>query len=212
MDTGSRLPFKRRLKIAAALAAGALAGLGAYIYSGQYNIAADEPHWFTTAKIIETLRDRSIDRRARDIIIPDLEDSRLVLKGAGQYGAMCVGCHLAPGMDNSEIRQGLYPEPPDFSRARIDPARAFWVIKHGIKLTAMPAWGKTHDDQLIWDMVAFIRQLPKLNAAQYQAAVASAPESHEEMMEHMAGEKYDTASEPHEHADHPRKGMGSGKK
>ena len=78
MDTGTRRPFKRLLKIAAALAAGALAGLGAYIYSGQYNIAADEPHWFATAKIIETLRDRSIDRRARNIIIPDLEDSRLV--------------------------------------------------------------------------------------------------------------------------------------
>src|SRR4051794_40381511 len=104
MDTRPRHRFKRGLQVTAALAAGALAGLGAYIYSGQYNIAGDEPHWFITAKIIETLRDRSIDRRARDIVIPNLEDSRLLLKGADQYEAMCAGCHLAPGMDNSEIR------------------------------------------------------------------------------------------------------------
>ena len=48
----------------------------------------------------------------------------------------------------------------------------------------MPAWGKTHSDDLIWDMVAFIRQMPKLSPDQYKKLVASAPESHEEMMEH----------------------------
>jgi mono/diheme cytochrome c family protein len=174
MDTGTRRPFKRRLKIAAALAAGALAGLGAYIYSGQYNIAADEPHWFATAKIIETLRDRSIDRRARDIIIPDLEDSHLVLRGADQYEAMCAGCHLAPGMNNTEIRQGLYPAPPDFSRARTDPARAFWVIKHGIKMTGMPAWGRTHDDITLWSIVAFIGKLPEMTPQAYEEMVREA--------------------------------------
>jgi mono/diheme cytochrome c family protein len=174
MDTGTRRPFKRRLKTAAALAAGAFAGLGAYIYSGQYNIAADEPHWFTTAKIIETLRDRSIERRARDIIIPELEDTRLVLKGAGQYEAMCVGCHLAPGMDNSEIRQGLYPEPPNLSQGRTEPRRAFWVIKHGIKMTGMPAWGRTHDDITLWSIVAFIGKLPEMTPQAYKEMVREA--------------------------------------
>jgi mono/diheme cytochrome c family protein len=168
MDTGRRHPLKRWLQVTAALAAGALAGLGAYIYSGHYNIAADEPHWFITAKIIETLRDRSIDRRAKDIVIPDLEDSRLLLKGADQYEAMCAGCHLAPGMENSEIRQGLYPAPPDFSRARTDPARAFWVIKHGIKMTGMPAWGRTHDDITLWSIVALIRKLPEMTPQAYK--------------------------------------------
>jgi mono/diheme cytochrome c family protein len=115
---------------------------------------------------------------------------------------MCTGCHLGPGVERSELSQGLYPPAPELARGDdLTPAEQFWVIKHGIKLTAMPAWGKTHDDNLIWDMVAFIRQLPKLNAAQYQAAVASAPESHQEMMEHMTGAKHDTASEPHTHTD-----------
>ena len=174
MDTGPRHRFKRRLQVTAALATGALAGLGAYIYSGQYNIAADEPHWFITAKIIETLRDRSIDRRASDIVIPNLEDPRLVLKGADQYEAMCIGCHLAPGMNNSEIRQGLYPVPPDFSRARTEPARAFWVIKHGIKMTGMPAWGRTHDDITLWSIVAFIGKLPEMTPQAYKEMIREA--------------------------------------
>jgi mono/diheme cytochrome c family protein len=108
---------------------------------------------------------------------------------------MCTGCHLGPGLERSELSQGLYPRAPELARGDdLTSAQQFWVIKHGVKFTAMPAWGRTHDDQLIWDMVAFIRQLPRMNPAQYRAAVASAPESHEEMMEHMAGEKHDGES------------------
>ena len=53
----------------------------------------------------------------------------------------------------------------------------------------MPAWGRTHDDQLIWDMVAFVRTLPGMSAEQYKAAVASAPADHDEMMKDMPGMK-----------------------
>jgi len=187
---------------------------GLFIYAGVYNIGADAPHSKIVSGALQELRERAIASHSRHVTPPaDLNDRERVAAGAALYNEMCTGCHLGPGVERSELSQGLYPPAPELARGDdLTPAKQFWVIKHGIKLTAMPAWGKTHDDQLIWDMVAFIRQLPKLNAAQYQAAVASAPESHEEMMEHMAGEKYDTASEPHEHADHPRKGMGSGKK
>src|SRR3546814_6392165 len=65
----------------------------------------------------------------------------------------------------------------------------FWIIKHGIKMTAMPAWGKTHDDRLIWDMVAFIRQLPSLSPAQYQAMTQNVPMDHDAMMKGMTEAK-----------------------
>ncbi|PTR16323.1 cbb3-type cytochrome c oxidase subunit III [Nitrosospira sp. Nsp2] len=174
MDMGTRDRFKRWLSMTGVLAGVALLGLGAYIYSGHYNIAADQPHWFATTKIITSLRDRSIERRTRDIVIPDLEDPGLTLKGAGQYDAMCAGCHLAPGLGNSEIRRGLYPEPPDLSRTRIDPANAFWVIKHGIKMTGMPAWGRTHDDITLWSIVAFINKLPGMTSEAYREIVREA--------------------------------------
>ena len=166
--------IKRWLTMAAVLAGVALVGLSAYVYSGRYNIAADKPHWLVISKIIEALRNRSIERRARDIVIPDLEDSRLVMKGADQYDAMCSGCHLSPGVEDSEIRQGLYPQPPDLSKVRIDHGNAFWVIKHGIKMTGMPAWGRTHDDITIWSIVAFISKLPGMNPQEYKAIVREA--------------------------------------
>ena len=52
-------------------------------------------------------------------------------------------------------------------------------------MTAMPAWGRTHSDELIWDMVAFVRTLPKLSPAQYQASVDSAPKDHDAVSGNM---------------------------
>jgi mono/diheme cytochrome c family protein len=175
--TGAMHRIKRCLLHIAVLIGAVLVSLGTYIYSGQYNIAADQPHWFVTSKIIETLRNRSIDRRARDIVIPDLDNPSVAIKGAGQYDAMCAGCHLAPGLEDSEIRQGLYPIPPDLSRVRIDPGNAFWVIKHGIKMTGMPAWGRTHDDITLWSIVAFIGKLQGMTAQAYKEMVREANRS-----------------------------------
>lgn len=146
-----------------------------FIYSGAYNIGADSPHWPITKQLIGALRDHSIAQRDGDVVVPNLDDPALIAEGAGHYAHMCVGCHLAPGMQDTEMRQGLYPKPPNLAKSGIDnPAEAFWFIKHGIKMSAMPAWGKTHDDQKIWSMVAFVRKLPNLSAEQFKQMAASA--------------------------------------
>jgi len=87
-------------------------------------------------------------------------------------------------MKRTEISRGLYPRAPELRRGtNLTPAEEFWVVKHGIKLTGMPAWGVTHDDGLLWDVVAFFQKLPELTADQYQALVKSAPKTHEQMMQ-----------------------------
>lgn len=53
-------------------------------------------------------------------------------------------------------------------------AELFWVTKHGIKMTGMPAWGATHADDSIWPVVAFMLKLPELNGAEYSTLLASA--------------------------------------
>ena len=171
----------------AALAVGAIGG--AVVYTGFYNIGADAPHSKPVYWMIDQLRDRSIAVRSRNIVVPaSLMDVKRLQSGAGLYTEMCSGCHLAPGMEKTEISQGLYPSAPElFREPRHSAKEQFWIIKHGVKLTAMPAWGKTHSDELIWDMVAFVRQLPKMSAGQYQAAIASAPENHDAMMKDMPG-------------------------
>jgi len=151
-------------------------GLGIYAWSGLYNIGADDHHWNVTYNALQTVRDRSIHVRSEGIKVPNLDDPQLILKGAGQYAAMCTGCHLRPGVENSELREGMYPQPPNLSKVHVDPQDAFWVIKHGIKMSAMPAWGLAgHDDPTIWSMVAFIEKLPGITPAQYKAIVAKAP-------------------------------------
>src|SRR5579885_2803851 len=153
----------------------ALVALGMFAFSGLYNIGADDRHWPITFRVLQMLRDRSIHLRAQHIQVPSLQDRPLILKGAGQYAAMCAGCHLAPGVGKSELRAGMYPQPPDLTRVHIDPQVAFWAIKHGIKMSAMPAWGASHDDAKIWSLVAFLQKLPSMSPAQYKAIVANAP-------------------------------------
>jgi mono/diheme cytochrome c family protein len=150
-------------------------GVLAFVWSGRYDIGADAPHTRPVFALMQALRERSIRAHAAALTVPDLTDPQLVLKGAGQYAAMCTQCHLSPAMAESEIRPGLYPQPPNLSRVRVDPKQAFWVIKHGIKMSAMPAWGASHDDATIWSMVAFLQKLPGMSAQEYRDIVARAP-------------------------------------
>ncbi|HEX5352692.1 MAG TPA: c-type cytochrome [Rhodanobacteraceae bacterium] len=172
--------MKRHIEHVLVLVAAAVVvaiGLGVFVYSGIYNIGADDHHTKPVFAVLQALRNRSIHVRSDSIKVPNLDDPQLILKGAGQYAAMCTGCHLRPGVENSELRKGMYPQPPNLSKVHVDPQDAFWVIKHGIKMSAMPAWGLdgSHDDETIWSMVAFLEKLPGMTPAQYKAIVAKAP-------------------------------------
>ncbi|MDN5923605.1 MAG: cytochrome c [Xanthomonadales bacterium] len=151
---------------------------GIWIWSGSYNIGADSPHWKITSRVIHELREHSIDKRADAIQVPNLDDPALISEGASHYAEMCTGCHLAPGLSKTEIRQGLYPHPPNLTRFAPDPAEAFWVIKHGIKMSGMPAWGTTHSDQKIWAMVAYLQKQPHMSVDHYQQLVQPAEHEH----------------------------------
>jgi mono/diheme cytochrome c family protein len=144
-------------------------GAALFVESGFYNIGADDHHTKVVLALITQLRDRSIESRL-DSIKPQLTATPAMIKsGAEHYAALCVGCHLAPGAAKSDLRAGLYPHPPSLAQEDIQESRrAFWIIKHGIKMSAMPAWSKTLDDAAIWDVVAFVRKMPSLTAEDYQ--------------------------------------------
>ena len=153
--------------LAGVLAVIALAG-GGFIASGLYNIGADDHHTAAVLALLTSLRERSIAVRADALALPPLDDEGKVAAGARRYAALCVECHLAPGVSHSELRSGLYPHPPNLSQqAAGDARREFWVIKHGIKMSAMPAWGRTLDDDAIWQLAAFLQRLPRLSPQSY---------------------------------------------
>jgi mono/diheme cytochrome c family protein len=164
----------KTLLVLAALVLLAVAGAAAFVWSGFYNVAADDPHTSPVHRLVETTRDRSIKTRAARLQVPtDLMLRERIVQGSGNYDAMCMGCHLAPGMDGTELSRGLYPAPPDLSRTTVAPAEAFWVIKHGIKASGMPAWGASMDDEYIWNMVAFLQALPGMDPDGYREAVSA---------------------------------------
>ena len=187
-------------------------GAAAFVYFGVFNAAADVPHWPMVHKLMETVRQRSIATRAKDIQVPALDDPKLIADGAEHYSAMCTGCHLAPGVTDSELRPGLYPQPPDLTQPLpVSPAEKFWAIKHGIKMSAMPAWGATHDDQAIWGMVAFVEKLPGMTPEQYKTLTGAGESSGEHHHHHgdadHGHDEHGGASETPDAAGHDESGQ-----
>ena len=142
-----------------------------FIYSGIYNISAMVHHDKLTLWMMNTVRENSIKHNAdEDIKIPDLSDTSLVSMGFVHYREMCVGCHGGPGIEQSEIANGLYPNPPMLSKVvkNWTPQQLFWITKNGLKMSGMPAFGLTHTDDMIWAIVAFTKKLLALTIEQYQ--------------------------------------------
>jgi len=149
-------------------------GGAAFVLSGQYPMGADRPHQPFTLSVINALRDHATESAAKSVVVPKLDDPAMVAEGGHLYANLCSGCHMAPGKPASDMRTGLYPQPPNLAEDGIDnPGEAFWIIKHGIKMSAMPAWGKTHTDAQLWAVVAFLDKVPKMTPAQYAEATGS---------------------------------------
>src|ERR1700682_4329760 len=102
-------------------------GAGLFIESGFYDIGADDHHTKIVLAVIEQLRERSIGVRARTIEAPALEAPQRVAARAEHYAALCVGCHLAPGVAKSEIRAGMYPHPPSLAQEEVRDSRRVFL-------------------------------------------------------------------------------------
>jgi len=140
------------------------------VKSGRYDVAATKPHHAMTESILSSMMDNSVRHHASDIeLSPSFSDPDLD-EGFEHFQAMCVACHGAPGVEKSEIGAGLNPPAPDLGEAATDlsPQEVFWILKNGIKMTGMPAFGPTHDDEKLWDLTAFVKRLPAMTPDQYR--------------------------------------------
>jgi mono/diheme cytochrome c family protein len=164
-----------RIILATVVVAYAIALLGAlaYVYAGAYDIAATDAHWGITHWVMETGRQRSIKAHAADIAVPaHLDEPAKVQMGVAPYAAHCAVCHGAPGVPKGDIAEGMYPQPPDLAVAaqQYSAGELFWIIKHGIKMTGMPAWADYSDEEL-WATVTFVKKLPGMSDAAYAKLV-----------------------------------------
>ena len=160
------------LKIIVSLLMIAAIATTGFAYSGLYDVSASSSHSGVVNWLLSTTSHASIERQARNVNVPDLSNESLARAGINDFDAMCAGCHGAPGRAPEAMGQGLNPPAPDLadSAAHLNPAELFWVTKHGIKMTGMPAWGATHDDEALWPVVAFMTMLPELDAVGYRCS------------------------------------------
>lgn len=147
----------------------ALAGL-LVIETGGYDVAADTRHETPVEWALATTMRNSVQSRAADLEAPAFTPA-MVAAGAPEYKAMCQHCHGGVGAEREGWAQGMRPKPPALAHAaaRWQPREIFWIAKHGIKMSGMPAFGGTHDDRALWNIAAFVAAMPTMPAAQYAA-------------------------------------------
>ncbi|HNN93896.1 MAG TPA: cytochrome c [Pseudomonadota bacterium] len=143
------------------------------LYSGVISVAGTDQHTPPVRWLLKTTMERSVRAHARQVQIPagiNLRDRELAQRGYGHYQVACTPCHGAPGQGPAPWMV-INPQAPLLVETadKWSDAELFYITKHGIKMTGMPALGPTHKDEHLWAISALVRQLPSMSAADYQA-------------------------------------------
>ena len=162
--------------VVALLIAAALGAL-AFVWSGWYDISATGQHTQPVYTLLEKTGHQSIRLRAAAIVPPPLDSPALVARGAACYVEKCLQCHGGPGVAQAEIGRSMQPLPGPLvdASAKFGAAELYWITRHGIKMSGMPAWQHRVPDADLWALVAFMQRLPRLTAAEFRPLAAAAP-------------------------------------
>jgi cytochrome c1 len=162
----------------AALLVLAAAAAAAVVWSGVYDVAANHPHLQPVHTLLETTMHRSVRRHARQLVEPaDLQSARRLQRGAACYRQHCQACHGGPGTAVEPAARSMQPLPGPLvdAAARWKVTEVYWITRHGIKMSGMPAWQHRLDDDDLWSVTAFVQALRGHTAASYREAMAAAP-------------------------------------
>lgn len=165
---------KRPKLTGGALTLGALGLIAAFVVlAGLAPTKASEGHWDITAWVLHFALRRSVSTHTIGMEAPPLEDRRLVLMGAGHFHGGCRPCHGSPGEPQPRVPMGMTPRPPRLPDRihQYDDAELFYIVRHGVKFTGMPAWPTLEREDEVWAMVAFLRRLPELDETAYERLV-----------------------------------------
>lgn len=126
--------------------------------------------------LVHSAYESALARRAQGVSRPQgWNDAARARAGAAAFDDMCASCHTPPGHAVSVQVQGMNPAPPRLDELlhRRTPAEAFYVLRHGVRMTGMPAFGPTHSDGTLWELVAFLEAARDLDTRGYRKMVAA---------------------------------------
>ncbi|QDV83416.1 c-type cytochrome [Planctomycetes bacterium TBK1r] len=151
-----------------------LATIGVIVLvSGIVPVKASSGHWPITRWMLGFASDRSVAFHSTGTEVPSLDEPGMLTLGVGIYQSNCKWCHGSPGSPMPPVPAAMTPAPPylpDVLRD-LDSAEMFYIVKHGIKFTGMPAWPTRQRDDEIWPLVAFLRQFSQMSDSQYRDLV-----------------------------------------
>jgi predicted CXXCH cytochrome family protein len=125
--------------------------------------AIDEPS--SLEKVVaRTVRNLAIPSGARKERNPWKATPEILQESREHFIARCAICHANDGTGQSKIGRNLYPKVPDLrlpQTQNLTDGEIHYIIRNGVRLTGMPAWGNPHDEQEddSWKLVLFIRDL-----------------------------------------------------
>lgn len=139
------------------------------VLTGSYNVAATERHNPIVGWALSSTMQNHVEGAAEPLIAPATITPAMIAAGAGGYKAMCAQCHGGVGADSAGWAKTMRPAPPPLVRAarQWSLEEVHWIVSHGIKMSGMPAFGPTHDEQTLWNIAAFVKALPGMSAEQY---------------------------------------------
>jgi len=155
-----------------------------YVRLGLVDPRADIPVNGLERKIAMPSLDASVERRAPETANPVEASAANLTAGMKIYQANCANCHGDVNHPRAALADALYPRAPQFVEDAPDMPdyQNFYIIRHGIRLSGMPAWGQSLNDLQMWEVTTFLSHMSRLPAGvseQWKAeagAVASTPE------------------------------------
>ncbi len=141
-------------------------GLGGYfmLKNGMINIVADQTPSKLERHMAGTALDASVEKRAASLKNPLEANDENILEGMHIYVQNCANCHGSPKEPESVLGGSFNPHAPQFMKRAPDMPdnQNFYIAKHGVRLTGMPAWGKLYDDDKLWKVTTFLSHMEKL--------------------------------------------------
>jgi cytochrome c553 len=146
-----------------------------FVFAGGVDVSADKPDGWLARTALHLVFKRSEGARGGEVTPPsDLAAPSRVRLAAQQFDMECANCHGRPGFGQSAVALSMSPRPQYLPKVvgQFTDRELYTIVEHGVKYSAMPSWLTDSRGDEVWSMVAFLRQLPHMNADAYRTMTA----------------------------------------